>query len=568
MARDPADRPTSAAALGEELRRLLDAADADTETQPAAEDSWRSHVFSRGRLALTFGAIALLAVSAGGGSWLRWRSGTTPGPTGVPVVLVLPLTNATGDSTADALGTGVADVLIASLARAPGVNVLSLAAGQQCARRRGDADCATREFGADYVLDGSLQRQARRLRMTLSLVRGPSSVVAWSESFEGDLDDLFGLQRTVAEGVAGALRLRVPHDGGGSTRRLTISERAFSDYAEALRLVERRDEPASLDQSIRLLAAVTTSEPAFALAWAGLGRAHWVKYEETKDVAEASKAETALDQALKVDPDLPGVLVARAMVLKGKGRFADAETAARRALALQPEDDEAHALLGTILASQGRTDEGLGELRRAVDLRPNYWQHYNALAIAEYRRGHLDGAAASFHRITALRPDSVWGHVNLGSVLYAKGDRWRCCPRTPASAGTSATPTRSSGAPPKRGGPTSGRWRCRRRSDVLGPTIRVCSPASPSTWPRPARSPRPGGMLNERPPWAPAPRTSPICAGDRAAALAALRHAVELGYSTEIIRQDEDLAALRPLPEFQRLTAKTGKSSQTSKETT
>lgn len=617
MARDPADRPASAAALGKELRRLRTEAEADTAAQPALSGSLRPPASSRGRWALA--ALALVVVGvATGGSWLRSRkAGVTPGPTGVPAVLVLPLANATGDATADALGTGVADVLIASLARVPGLNVLSLAAGQQCARDRRDAGCATREFGADYVLDGSVQRQARRLRMTLSLVRGSSSVVAWSESFEGDLDDLFGLQRTVAEGVAGALRMRVPHDSSAPAPRLAVSERAFSDYAEALRLLERRDEPASLDQSIRLLTAVTASEPAFALAWAGLGRAHWVKYEETKDVAEAPRAEAALDQALKADPDLPSVLVTRAMVLKGKGLFADAETAARRALALQPENDEAHALLGALLVSQGRTDEGLGELRRAIELRPNYWQHYNALALAEYGRGRLDEAADSFRRIVELRPESTWGYVNLGSVLFAKGDRAgaraqfekaisiqpdadafsnlgflafeerryadaaaafeRAVALLPDDAGL----RRNLGDAYAKLGRTGEAQRTYERAVQMQEAQRRARPDDPGVLARLAVYLAKAGDIAAARRHADRAFSLGRAASDVAylcgvahaltkdpkAAVAALSRAVQLGYSAAIILQDEDLASLRPLPEFQRLTASTTKGSPETKET-
>jgi tetratricopeptide (TPR) repeat protein len=300
--------------------------------------------------------------------------------------------------------------------------VLSLAAGQQCARAKRDLACAVGELGADYVLDGSVQRQAERIRVTLSLVKGSSRLVSWSQSYDGALDDLFGFQHTVAEGVAGALRLRVPHDPGTHARRLAVGERAFSDYAQALGLLERRDEPASVDRAIALLEEVAAAEPRFALAQAGLGRAHWVKYESTKDVEQARRAEAALGLALRLDPDLPGVLLVQASVLKTKGQLSSAEAAARRALGLQAENDEAHALLGAVLAATGRPEEGLAELRRAIELRPNYWQHHQERGLAELELGRYAAAADSFRRLIELRPGSVWGHVNLGTALLAAGD--------------------------------------------------------------------------------------------------------------------------------------------------
>ncbi len=420
MSRKPGGRHGSAAALRADLERLRAGEFQETGTGPGARRLAGRGFAARWTTAAAAVTLSVAGLAAGYEAWSRTRG--SPARV-VPVVLVLPLVNATGNPTDEALGTGVADVLVSALSRVSGINVLSLAAGQECARGRRDLACAVGKLGADYVLDGSVQRQVDRIRVTLSLVRAPSRLVSWSESYDGALEDLFGFQQTVADGVAGALRLRVSHAATSEERPFAIGERAFSDYAEALRLLERRDEPQSIDRAITLLAGVVAAEPRFALAQAGLGRAHWIQYEETKEIEHAGRAEAALAVALHLDPNLPVVLVVQASVLKTKGQFPAAEAAARRALTLQPENDEAHALLGGILSNQGRKDEGRAELMRAIELRPNYWLHHQALALADYSNGALDSAAAGFRRVVALRPESAWGYVNLGSALYGLGDR-------------------------------------------------------------------------------------------------------------------------------------------------
>jgi len=601
MARDPAARPASAAELGAALRRLGPDTAALTLSQPALRVGRSRRGRLRGGLLSAAGFLVLLLA---GGLWLRPRG---PEPPGVPVVLVLPLANATGDASADALGAGLADVLISALVRVPGVNVLSLSAGQTCARDRRDPACPTREFGADYVLDGTVQRDARRLRVTLSLVRGTTSVVAWSESFDGVLDDLFGLQHRVAEGVAAALRLRVPRDETGSARALAMSERVFSDYAEALRLLERRDQRASLDQAIRLLVAVTSAEPGFVLGWAGLGRAYWTRFEETRSPPDGERAEVALDEALRLDPDAPGVLITRAMVLKGKGQLQEAEAAARRAAGVLPESDEAHAALGVILAAEGRVDEGIAELRRAIALRPGYWRHHDALALAEYRRGRLEEAAESFRRVVELRPDSAWGHVNLGSALYAMGERAaarreferaiaiepdadalsnlgflafeerryadaalafeQAVALLPEDAGLH----RNLGDAYAKLGRTEAAGSAYAKAVRLQQALLRARPDDARTIARLAvyeakvadheearrLAERASALSRESPDVAYLCAVALALAGDLEPALEALGRAVRLGYSLEIVLADEDLARLRPLPRFRELTSGT-----------
>jgi tetratricopeptide (TPR) repeat protein/predicted Ser/Thr protein kinase len=416
MARRPGDRQPTAAALRADLERVRAFGDVETKTAGAIAGPRRWPLAWPAGLSAV---AALLALGLGHGA--AGRAPSAAPLQEIPVVLVLPLANATGRPADDSLGTGVADVVVAALARIPKVNVLSLAAGRECARERRDLDCAL-AIGANYVLEGSLQRQRDEVRVTLSLVNGTSRLVAWSETYDGALGDLFDFQRTVAAGVATALRRHVEASGERSPR-LALSERAFADYAEALRLLERRDEKASVDRAIALLDGVVAAEPRFALARAALGRAHWLKFEDTKDVEASKRAEAALAAALDLEPDLPGVLVAQAMVLKTKGQLSAAEAAVRRAIAAQPDGDEPHALLGAVLVAQGRVDEGLAELRRSIELRPGFWQHHDAVALAEYSRGHLEEAVAGWRKVVALRPESAWGYVNLGSALYGLGDR-------------------------------------------------------------------------------------------------------------------------------------------------
>ncbi|MFN8092519.1 MAG: protein kinase [Vicinamibacteria bacterium] len=414
MARRPGDRPPTARAMRDDLQRLRAL---DEQTTATSERVVRP----RGSLPWLAAIAGVVVLLAAGVSLRGWSRAAEPSSGHVPVVLVLPFASSPARSPDDPLGTGVADVVVSALSRVPRVNVLSLSAGRECARQGRDVECA-RSIGASYVLAGTLQRQRDELRVTLSLVNGTSRVVAWSESYDGALDDLFAFQRRVAEGVSVAFRRRFE---APAVRRepLALADRLLTEYGEGLRLLERRDEPASVDRAIALFEGIVLAQPRFALAEAALGRARWAKFEETRDVAESTRAEAALRSALEIETDLPGVLVAQATILRTKGSLGEAEEVARRAVAAQPDSDEVHAALGEVLVAAGKIDAGLAELRRAVELRGGFWQYYDAIARAEYGRGNLQPAIDSWRTVVELRPDSPWGYVNLGAAFYGLGDR-------------------------------------------------------------------------------------------------------------------------------------------------
>jgi tetratricopeptide (TPR) repeat protein len=342
----------------------------------------------------------------------------------VPVVAVLPLLDASGDPGNEALGLGLADVLVATLSRLPAAHVLSRAAAAGYHDRSRSPVRIARELGADFVVDGVLQRSADDLRVTLSLVQSTTGLVVWSDVYDGPLRDVFALQRSAAEAVAGALSLRLtPEDLSRIRRGPAIAAGAFADYARARELFEQADVPGNLEGAVALFEKALARDPTFALAAAGLGEAQWGLYKRTHDPAYADRASAATRDALRLDPEQPLVWIALATIEAGTGRLAEAEQELRRAIAQQPDNDEAYEALGRVLSDRGQRDQALKALERAAELRPNYWRHIDALGLAHYDAGRYKEAIAAFTRVTVLRPQSARALNQLGTAQAMNGDR-------------------------------------------------------------------------------------------------------------------------------------------------
>jgi tetratricopeptide (TPR) repeat protein len=249
-------------------------------------------------------------------------------------------------------------------------------------------------------------------------------VVLWGDAHEGALEDVLRLQGEAAEGVADALRVRLPPgDRERLVRAAAPSADAFAEFAQARSFLDRYDVAGNVDRAIALFEKALARDPSFAHARGGLGQAFWQKYTQTRDPVWAGKARTAIDEALALDPDQPAVRYSLAVLYHRTGERARAIDELERVVALQPSSDEAQGLLGGLLVESGDAEGGLPRLREAIRLRPNYWSNHYALGLACFGLGRYPEALAAFRRVTELQPDNSWGFQMLGTTLYAQGDR-------------------------------------------------------------------------------------------------------------------------------------------------
>ncbi|PYQ12669.1 MAG: hypothetical protein DMF80_17115 [Acidobacteria bacterium] len=426
MAREPRDRYGSAAELAAALRDEQEALrDASTLSGPG----WRLPDLRRWTRPRSAWALitVLLAVYSYSILLKARRPPSSAGPPGSAVVAVLPLANATGDPGNDHLGAGIADVLIATLARVPGVTMISRSATLPYRERRKDVASIARELGADLVVDGAVQASGKAVRVTLSLLRPQSNLVAWSGAYDGAFSDLFTLQNEAATALSQALQVTLsPEQRRRIGRPPTANVEALADYVQARSFLQRPDVKGdNLEHSIGLFQSALARDPRFAGAHAGLGQAYWLRFEEMREAQWSEKAFVAITESLRLDPEDAAAHQALAIVYQGKGRTDQAEEEFRRAISLLPTSDEAHSLLGRMLCEQGRREEGIAELKKAIALRPNYWGHHYELAIAYFDSGRYPEAAATCRRVIELQPDSSRGLLLLGTVYYASGDNRR-----------------------------------------------------------------------------------------------------------------------------------------------
>jgi len=430
LAKEPADRPASARDVLHALDEM--ARDHEQQRTSVSRISALSLELSRAvergrrspRAALVVGTLLGLFVAAGLLVLPRWRNAPPSSATAPAVSLqqlaVLPFANATGDPQLDYVAEGLGSSIVGQLAAVPGMSV----AGQSETRkyRHGPASAreVARELGVGAVLEATLREDVRGMVLDATITDGSTGRVIWSRAFVAPVEALPRLAAQLTESAAAALSVPLsPADRERLARDPTGSAVAFDFYLRARSALDDLEDPQSSRIAAGLFERATELDPEFALAHAGAAQALTGAWGQERDSALLERAERHARRGFALDRRLPetALAVARLDILAGRPRDAigllEPFAAGGRAA------DEVHELLAEAWETAGDTAKAEEHLLAAVAARPAFWQHWNSLGAARTRAGNYSGARKAFERAADLAPaGATMPAENLAALLY------------------------------------------------------------------------------------------------------------------------------------------------------
>ncbi len=344
-------------------------------------------------------------------------------PTGPPVLAVLPFASLDAAGESGALGAGMADAVITRLARTGRVIVRPISAVLKFAGAR-DPLAAGRELAADAVLDGALQRQRDRLRLSVQLVPLDERLRPWAAAFDEPYRELLDVEEAIAEKVVAALALELTAKERERLRaRPTHDLEAYEAYARGRHFWSRLS-AATLQRAFVAFQEASERDPAFAAPHAGIADLFLVSgFSGLLAPHEAMRlAGESADRALALDADLAEAHVARAYVrLFASWGFAAAEADLNRAVALDPRSAAAHQWLGILHATRGRFADFEAALNRARALDPTSVLVASMEAFLASLLNEPARELACAQRAVELEPHHFVGHWALGLALLRSG---------------------------------------------------------------------------------------------------------------------------------------------------
>ena len=304
----------------------------------------------------------------------------------------------------ESLELGMAQSLISILAERSPQMISPLSSVRRYAGLDQDAIAAGRELGVDTVLEGSLQRQGDRLRVSVRLLRVADVKQLWAKSFDQNFTDIFEMQDIIAAKVAQSLSVRSVASVSSRGAPRTHDPEAYVLYASGQFAWSRSTEP-NLLQAITFFKQAIQRDPNYALAYAGLADTYAVLgvfgMRAPHDVFPLARA--AVDQALLIDPELAAAHAALGHIQMVYERDWDgAARAYERALQLDPLLASAHHRRALLYAMQGDTERALQAAERAQQIEPLWLSPRAAAGNFLYYARRYDDSMSVLEQVLAL----------------------------------------------------------------------------------------------------------------------------------------------------------------------
>ncbi len=374
--------------------------------------------------------------------WPRVQPAPREGvPNGRIMVAVLPFDNLTGDETQDYFGDGLTEEMIAQLGRLDPkeIGVIARTSVMHYKRTSESVDQIGSELGVQYVLEGSVRREAEKVRINAELIEVGGQRSLWAQEYDRELTNLLVVQSEIAREISDSIRVTL----GSPERNEAITKpsltpqayEAYDLYLKGLYFWNERSIP-GFQQAIAYFQQAIAKDPDYAPAYAGLANSYTLLpgYSLTPPSKYIPKARAAALRALEIDNDLPEAHVALALILENYDWEWDAaEKEYRRAIELNPNYATAHQWYAELLMWRGRFDEAFRESEYARTLDPL------SLIIATdhgsilYFSRQYDRAIEQFNSVLEMDPNFQRARVVMDAYTqrsrYAEAlailDEWR-----------------------------------------------------------------------------------------------------------------------------------------------
>ena len=435
MAKLPADRPRSGAAVVQEIDALLAGAPA-TVPMPVSAPAGQGR-FAKGPW-LVGGAVALLALGAfavwkvHGGEPAAAPAVAAPGPAvpapaspapAIKSVAVLPFVNMSSDKENEYFADGISEEILNQLAQLKNLRVAGRTSSFSFKGKDQDLREIGRQLGVAYVLEGSVRKSDTNVRITAQLIQARDGFHVWSQTYDRELSDIFKVQDEISRAVLDAMKANLLGDQQPRASS-TTSVAAYNLHLQAQSNFFKRGSE-NLEAARRQFEAALALDPDYVPSLVGLARTlvfmpSYKRYVARERDALFDASAEAARRALALDADNAAAHALLAYGAMKRHRWEEAEAGFTRALALAPNDGEVVNMAGDFYVQVLDRGRALELERRALELNPLSPVHNWEVGIAHAVFGEFDRAIPHLTAGNALAPElfrpyfsMVWSYGEL-----------------------------------------------------------------------------------------------------------------------------------------------------------
>jgi adenylate cyclase len=345
-----------------------------------------------------------------------------------PSIAVLPFVNMSGDPKQEFFSDGITEEIITALSKVPHLFVISRESTFFYKGKPLKVKQVADDLGVRYVLEGSVQRSADRIRINAQLIDALTGRHIWAERYDRQLTDIFALQDEITMKILAAIQVKLTQgEQASSIEKHFKGEKGLDCY---LKFLEGMNclEGLNVDGTRvgrRIIEEAMEMCPENPMTFTAMGRVHGLEYWLGLEKSPQESIEKGIDftqKALALEDSLSFAhqLLSSFYTLKGEHEKAMAE--GERAVALEPGGAGSHLAYGMSLMYAGQSEEAIPVLQRAIRLNPlgesTYLLH---LGHAYLTTGRFEKAVSEYKKALQRAPDNLFAHLCLTGIYFGMG---------------------------------------------------------------------------------------------------------------------------------------------------
>jgi adenylate cyclase len=365
------------------------------------------------------------------------RRGAVPSNFAIPAraelsIAVLPFANMSGDVEQDYFADGITEDLITDLSKVSALSVIARNSAFTYKGKYVDVQEVGRRFNVAYVVEGSVRKADRRVRINAQLIDAKNGTHLWADRYDRDLTEIFSMQDEITKTIVEQLKVKLlPEERQAIEAAPTHDIAAYNYYLQGRRLYHLyTQQHALLGQ--RMFNKALELDPGYARAYAGLADTAWFLYIIDHEGTTVDDMMAASTKALELDPMLAEARASHGMALHYSGRYPEAVAEFERAIAIDPNLFDAYFFYGNAAGDVGDLETAAKVKERARELAPDdiqirsdLSQIYRDLGRAGEAREMAQSTVEIAERLRAEHPDLSHPVAIGAGALALLGDRAR-----------------------------------------------------------------------------------------------------------------------------------------------
>lgn len=407
---DDARSPRYIATISKKGYQLITPVSFSTGTTPSAQTAHASQLANTYHVKRNVSLLGLVLLILIGVYWLAPMQ-DEPVKKELPIVLVLPFENRGDHDKHDMFVDGITEDVITDLSKISNLLVLASHASFQYKGKQVNPQQLRKDHKVDYVLQGSIRRLEKTLRVNVQVVDTETNTNIWAERYDRNVDDVFLVQNELTHRFVNEIALKLTrHDEQQLMSKVTTNIQAYDHFLSGQRL-SRQQTKESNEQAREAYQRAIKIDPSYSRAYGAIAYTMALDYLRgwtDTPVETLDRALTMAEQATLLDANIPQTFWVLGYVRLMRKEYEDARKAVTKAISIAPNYADGYGLLALIYNSLGKPQEAIEYVRKGMQLNPYYtWDYPYNLGRANYLLGNYDKAITALEKAQARNENAV-----------------------------------------------------------------------------------------------------------------------------------------------------------------